>query len=206
MSWDESKHPRVKAGDSAGGQFISAARQGAGLPLQNIRNKEAASDSLSSFESLIRGQNYESAAVYNRFGDPVFWKDGEESKVVFDSYECSKMFGCTMTHNHPSGRPFSEDDIFMFEINGLMEIRAVTKDNGTFVLKRTFEQLREVWSTKNDIDIMADFMKFNQGACRIAALQLKAGKFTEEDAVPKWTAYWKAYAALRHYTFEIEKE
>lgn len=31
MGWDESKHPRVQAGDSAGGQFTSAARKAAGV-------------------------------------------------------------------------------------------------------------------------------------------------------------------------------
>ncbi len=82
--------------------------------------------SLSSVESRIAKQKFESAALYVN-GKQVFFKDGAKSYVTFTPSEVGKMRGGVLTHNHPGGRSFSKADVAILG-RGLREIRAVSSE------------------------------------------------------------------------------
>ena len=46
------------------------------------------------------------------------------------------MKDAVVTHNHPSSVTFSPDDIYMAMEYDMQELRATTKDRGTYVLRR----------------------------------------------------------------------
>ena len=88
-------------------------------------------------EDKIRHQDYESCAVFDKRGNELFFKDGEQSQVQFDDWEMELMPDAILTHNHPSCNTFSNDDINMIVKSGLHEIRATNRENTTYILRRT---------------------------------------------------------------------
>jgi len=90
-------------------------------------------------EDQIRGQDYETAFVWNSEGLLVLKKDGDEYEVSFTDEEVLSMKSGILTHNHPFamkfpeadprsfGHSFSEDDIRLACRAELSEIRAVTR-------------------------------------------------------------------------------
>lgn len=202
MSWDESKHPRAPSGRADGGRFVDAARKGAGLPDQKTVEKDQAAKKMETFEDYIRNQSFESAAVYDLAGDLSFWKDGDEDSVEFDEDEFRWSFAHKMTHNHPSGRSFSENDVYMFETMGLVEVRACNS-TGAFVMKRPLDLLRKTYFTKSSDELQWDYMFYNGRAKSIMFDLIKQGKAPAESD-DLWTMHWAEYAKLRGYTFEFE--
>ena len=92
--------------------------------------------SLHSIEDRIRNQDYESAAVVDKNGNTLFFKDGEQSQVMFTSEESARMRGNTLTHNHPLNGFLSAPDIGTFVGNDLSEIRASLRNGKTYSLSR----------------------------------------------------------------------
>jgi len=70
-------------------------------------------------------QNYETAVAVNADGEIVLHKDGEKSKVYFTKSEMTKLENCSLTHNHPTGCSFSEEDLSFAIRTGLAEMHAV---------------------------------------------------------------------------------
>lgn len=87
-------------------------------------------------EDKIRNQKFESAAVIDKNGNQVFFKDGAKSQVQFTPDEVASMKGASLTHNHPSGSMFSNEDIGLMVGADLQEIRATTSSGKTFSLSR----------------------------------------------------------------------
>lgn len=89
-------------------------------------------------EDAIRRQPYETAIAWNAQGVQILRKEGERYQVVFSDEEVAIITGATLTHNHPSGlsfaendprsfgHSFSEDDIRLACLAELSEMRAVT--------------------------------------------------------------------------------
>jgi len=101
-------------------------------------DRVSAPDSVGSFEKGIDGQEIETAAVFDKDGNIVFQKDGNNRQVSFTKEEAEQMRGNTLTHNHPArpgsgGGSFSFDDINLFTNYGLSEIRAID-DNYTYLI------------------------------------------------------------------------
>ena len=96
--------------------------------------KTKGNDSISNVENRIRSQGFESAAVYDKDGNFVFFKDGEASQVSFTPDELLSIKGGTLTHNHPSGRSFSWQDFQLAMIHDGAEIRAAYK-GGVYVMR-----------------------------------------------------------------------
>lgn len=76
-------------------------------------------------EAAILNQDYETAGIYNEQAGIMFIKDGEKSSVSFTPAEIKLMYGSVVTHNHPSGGTFSQQDIIMLGYAQLKEIRAI---------------------------------------------------------------------------------
>ena len=86
-------------------------------------------------ENRLRYQTFESAILYNKNGEVVFEKSGQEHSVSFTAEEVRQMEGCVMTHNHPGGNSFSGQDICVLKNGKLNVIRACGK-RGTYVLEK----------------------------------------------------------------------
>lgn len=92
--------------------------------------------SIHNVEDRIRSQNYESAAIIDKDGNELLFKDGSRSQVGFTPMECAMMKDNTLTHNHPRSSMFSDEDIKCFVKNEMEEIRATTREGMTFSVKR----------------------------------------------------------------------
>ncbi len=89
-------------------------------------------------EDLIRRRDREWAFAWNGKGHLILEKEGERNNIEFDDEEVALINGATLTHNHPSGllfaendprsfgHSFSEDDIRLACLAELVEVRAVT--------------------------------------------------------------------------------
>lgn len=88
-------------------------------------------------EEKIKKQDFESAALFDKEGNQLFFKDGQSNFVKFTDEEGAQMKDGILTHNHPRNSPFSIEDVETFLDAELYEIRAVTTDRGVSVLRRT---------------------------------------------------------------------
>lgn len=94
-------------------------------------------------ESVIVNQDYETAGIYNAENGIMYIKDGEASQVSFTPAEIKLMFGSVVTHNHPSGGPFSDQDLYMLGFAQLKEIRAVGRGTN-YLYSMVNEQLLQI--------------------------------------------------------------
>lgn len=93
---------------------------------------------LSRIESRIRSDPVETAALVGPDGNVLFDKsDSIANAVYFTEEETKMMVDGTLTHNHPGGTTFSEEDIDLAVSRGLRSIRAV-HTNGSYELKRQY--------------------------------------------------------------------
>lgn len=84
--------------------------------------------SLSKDEMRIRKHDKETAILYSHAGDKLWEKKGEKHSVSFTRHETEQMKGNILTHNHPGGATFSNEDIHLLHVAELREIRAVGRD------------------------------------------------------------------------------
>ena len=100
-------------------------------------NKVSVGATLTSAESKISGNSFETGILVDKDGFVVAAYKGGRSSVSFGDEPASKFQNATLTHNHPSGSAFfSVADLAtpaVYAAGGgkLREVRAVTKDNGT---------------------------------------------------------------------------
>lgn len=168
-------------------------------------------------EKTIAGDKTETAYLFDDNGDIVFSQnDGAESYVMFTPTQVSFMPGKTLTHNHPSGTTFSCEDVGLFEVNQIKEIRAVTKD-GTFSLSRspdpTVEQKRMVGNFDLAIRNFQVFLdqeyndmsdKFYSGD--ISQMEFQAGCDNLNSKFSEYRQEWLEDNASRHgYIYKFER-
>ena len=85
-------------------------------------------------DELIRTENeiiknpYETAVVYSKNGNMIFYKVGSSEKVTFTKKEIKKMKNGVLTHNHPDNSMLSINDFHILKIGKFSEIRALTTD------------------------------------------------------------------------------
>ena len=82
------------------------------------------------FEEKIRRNKKESATVYDKNGDEVFFQAGDEYEVPFTNEQMRMAIsnGSILTHNHPESKSFSDNDMLLLVTMRLDEIRAVGED------------------------------------------------------------------------------
>lgn len=115
---------REKERDAAGG--------GSGTSEDDSPQMKAIHD----VEDKIRHQDYESAAIVDKNGNTLLFKDGKESEVQFSYLESRMMEGNTLTHNHPHNSMFSHEDVVCLVVNDLQEMRATNREGVTYSLRR----------------------------------------------------------------------
>ena len=131
--------------------------------------------SIHNVEDRIRNQNYESAAIIDKDGNELLFKDGAQSSVGFTPAECRMMKDSTLTHNHPRSSMFSDEDIQCFVRNEMEEIRATTREGVTYSVKRGEGY------TKADGTVFLLEYQINSGLARATAQgELDARGFAEK--------------------------
>lgn len=86
---------------------------------------------LNSAETRIQNLDHEQLVVVDKDGYVVAVVDGAGSSVTPTARAMRAInAGGTMTHNHPNGGTFSDQDIIMAGTSGVKEIRAVSKTTG----------------------------------------------------------------------------
>lgn len=93
-------------------------------------------------EREIREFAVEHAFAFSVEGELLFHTTSDEdSQVGFNDAELALLAGAVLTHNHPGGRSFSEQDVTFAMRVGLAEMRVVTA-RSRFVLRPP----RDGWS------------------------------------------------------------
>lgn len=138
-------------------------------------------------EDKIRTQNYESAAIIDKDGNQLLFKDGGESSVTFTDEESRMMLGATLTHNHPGSSQFSTEDVQTFVRRDLKEIRAVGSNGTIYSLKRTsVEDSINDWELrKKQFDFIDKFHSQRQKAYAKARVDMDKAGFREKFASGK---------------------
>lgn len=91
-------------------------------------------------EGTIRNETVEHLILADDKGKELHrTSDGESSEVGLTPEMIRNARDNVITHNHPRGRNFSMEDIQVAQYYGVRELRATTRDNGTYVLRRTYE-------------------------------------------------------------------
>ena len=83
--------------------------------------------SLDRVEREIRDLGFEYAYAFSLDGELLLHTtDEEDSHVGFNDAQLALLPGAVLTHNHPGGRSFSEEDVTFAMRVGLAEMRVVT--------------------------------------------------------------------------------
>ncbi len=77
------------------------------------------------FETTVRHNPNETGAFFQPDGSLVFRKTGTPTNILFQPHELSGVNKTLFTHNHPSGNPFSANDVQHAVELELIELRAV---------------------------------------------------------------------------------
>jgi len=95
-----------------------------------------AEERIRAVEAKISRNAYETAVVFDKDGNVVFEKEGNEDEVKFALEEISNYSGHILTHNHPCDSlsldfgveitsSFSSDDLWIAHQQGFYEVRVV---------------------------------------------------------------------------------
>ena len=141
-------------------------------------------------EDLIRRKEREWVFVWNSEGDLLLEKEGGRNKVEFDDEEVALMNRATLTHNHPSGlsfaendprsfgHSFSEDDIRLACLAKLSEVRAVTPKLRFSMKPPQLGWSLVFWETK----VRPSFVKYSQNVWQELDQAFISGAITPAEA------------------------
>lgn len=79
-------------------------------------------------EKSLSVRKKETACVYSGSGKFLFQKRGTEDEITFTVSEFKKLKGSVITHNHPAGSSFSNNDIVLLQKSKASEIRVSAED------------------------------------------------------------------------------
>jgi len=103
-------------------------------------------------EYYIRGNDYETAVLYDSKGRRTFSKVGSKNEVSFTKNEIKKMQNGVLTHNHPNETIHSPEDIAFMKNANLSEIRVCNKSK-IYSIKRKSEKWNPEIHDKDSIKI-----------------------------------------------------
>jgi len=115
-----------------------------------------AEEAIQRAEGYIRSSPTEHAGLFDpETGKELLAKSGGASSVSFTDKEVAQMSGKVLTHNHPTGRSFSESDIRLLTDGKLMSIRAAGSTGKTYIMSRS--EKTPTWKDiKPKVDIVDD--------------------------------------------------
>ena len=124
-------------------------------------------------------KDYEQGHVISDSGEILLSRNGEARSITFTDEECELMRGATLTHNHPSGTSFSQEDINMARDWKMNEVRAVGVGSGyTYSMTRadTSKPWSNEWALRTEISIASEHVYAE------AWKGINAGTLSKEDA------------------------
>jgi hypothetical protein len=156
-----------------------------------------AETTLRSKERKICDDDKETGIFVGRDGKVAFSKGGEEHLVNYTAAEIrslKELDDLVMTHNHPSGRSFSREDLEFAAIVNLAEVRAIGRDSITG--RRYIHRIprpENGWPSKTELGraIGKADSKVKDSFCR----QIGSGEMTIREAnLYHWHNVWKSAA------------
>ncbi len=155
---------------SAGEDDILGQTQG-GAPIPPL--PEAVQRVLASVEPSLRNGTVERLIAYDHTGSEVLRLHGTEDEVKIPGAAYGMLRNTVVTHNHPAGRSFSEDDIIAAVELDLFELRAVARDF-TFRLRRP----EQGWGHRAIDELQAAYDEVSRSIDQLIA----SGKITQDVA------------------------
>ena len=151
--------------------------------LQDILNIEKSFYSNITIEQYYKKASYailketrnhkEKAVIFNKNGEILLEKLGNEESIVFSQNELQKLKDGYLIHNHPTGSTLSEADINLALYYDLKEIVA-------FSSKGVFYRLK-IKNNANSKEIMIQYKKSKMKVLSIMAKVYKSGGLTKEQ-------------------------
>ena len=81
--------------------------------------------------SATRNKPKEHGTCYNKSGEKIFYKEGDEKGINYTSQELKIMYKARLSiHNHPDGLTFSDKDFYLLLDREIDEMRAFGIKNG----------------------------------------------------------------------------
>lgn len=99
-------------------------------------------------ERRFKGQHVENAMAA-KAGKFLFENRGTATFVSFTKDQLSQMRGAVLTHNHPSGNSFSDQDVLLAHQVGMQEVRAIAPDGTVYRLREG----KRPWSDYSEDEI-----------------------------------------------------
>jgi hypothetical protein len=141
-------------------------------------------------EDQIRCLPVETAVAWNAEGQEVLTKSGDERRIIFTDEEIVLLQGTVLTHNHPGGLAFSDDDPRSFGNSfsvadirlacdtALTEMRAVTPK-----LRFSLKPSSAGWDSEYWQQVLEPiYFKHKLGVTRELLSAIQAGKMPEPIA------------------------
>lgn len=214
---DGPQHPRAPAGGTggyAGGEWIPkylkpdapASTPGSAERLAQWQahyggNRQAAE--INCLEEYCLHAPVERAYWLSPYGEILGTKDGEAMSIMFTPAEMSRMVGSVFTHNHPTGRSFSNADLVLAVSVQLGEMRAIGIDPFTrrpvrYVIAPPLQGWSRSWWDAVGYDV---WRKCDQATSTELRGLILAGKITpveasfmhEHEVWKKWASLTKAH-------------
>lgn len=158
---------------------------------------------LGDWEKGIRNNDYETGVLVDKDGIPVkAYKGGEHSVQLPPSILQNPAYeGATFTHNHPNdkfGGTFSAADIKVFTQSNWGEMRAVSKDGTTYILRATKNSDRaklEKWLKGKQKLYQRNFnlsytAALTRAKDKLGMTDAQADKYARQYAVGRYNKRW----------------
>lgn len=150
--------------------------------------KDPETRSLVDFETRRRDRKFEYGTIIDPDGKVIVEKTSRSPKQVkFTRAETKKMSGNRLSHNHPNGAGFSDDDIKVLSFYGLKEIRAVGTKLGRHTDKNYLYSMKPAKGAKLTPTVWRDTIqpeikRVNLEIAKEKTAAIKAGTMSPSEA------------------------
>lgn len=192
-----SYNPLIDRGRNNCRHFLMYISDERAAEMRGMQDAKIQEQGIQNVEDKIRNQDFESAALYDKDGNRILFKNGEKSQVTFTRAEIALMKDGVLTHNHPNSLSFSDADMTFFADHGLKEIRAVSRRFDYSLTNPTGKRVP-----------VNDIMDYYTESNRVIAKQLsdgiKAGAFDKQFALDSHGHYVNERVA-EHFGFNYSR-
>jgi hypothetical protein len=139
-------------------------------------------------EDRIHANRTESAILVDDSGNVIFEKQGDKNSFRLAESDLPKLKNAYLTHNHPHGRSFSEEDVRLLLSHEMQEIRAVgvqtvegVETRYRYIMRR--KDVPHVSPARASGLMRLDYAMANRGLVQEAQAAINAGGISVEQAI-----------------------
>lgn len=181
----ENEHPRDKSGrfiDKIRGLFKDK-KSGFNLSSKNsTQKKEIHPDDLKKIKETIEPLTKEVFIGYDSKGNKIGFGNGEEETVGIPKNLIPKLKGGIVFHNHPTGGPFSAEDLKVAAENEIPELVVIAKGGKTYhLIINDFEKIKTLAK-----EVEARYSVYRERNEDFVKELVKYGKIEEKNAESKF--------------------